>query len=270
MGVLNVTPDSFSDGGVNLAVDQAFENAQAMIAAGAAIVDVGGESTRPGSEPVDTEDEIARVVPIISRLATTKVAVSIDTSKPEVAEDALEAGATMLNDIFGFRKHESMAAIAAKFGVPAVVMHIQGEPKTMQAAPTYDDVVKEVIDSLWESVRIGTAAGLRPQDIIVDPGIGFGKTFEHNRRLLQSLPELVQEFGRHGHGMLLGASRKSFLGQLLGGNRPPLERDIATTAVTSFAARAGVSIIRVHNVQANADVLAVDRWLAGASEKVGA
>jgi dihydropteroate synthase len=243
MGVLNVTPDSFSDGGRYPSVEAAVQHGLEMSDHGAGIIDVGGESTRPGADPVPTGDELARVVPVVAGLAERGIPVSIDTVKPEVARAALEAGALVVNDVTGL-SDPRMAQLAAECSAGVVIMHMQGEPRTMQDDPHYDDVVGEVRDFLLARARLAEDAGVSRARIAIDPGIGFGKTFEHNLTLLRGLRVLVDT----GYPVLLGASRKAFLGQILGGSVPAPERDPATGATVALAIEQGVAIVRVHNV----------------------
>ena len=243
MGVLNVTPDSFSDGGLFPDPDSAVARGRQMVASGAGIVDVGGESTRPGAEPVPESEELARVLPVIEDLADEGVTVSVDTSKPAVAAAALEAGARVLNDVTGL-DDPGMQELAARSGAGVVIMHMQGEPRSMQHDPTYEDVVAEVTDFLVTRAEAARAAGVRRDRIAIDPGIGFGKTFDHNLRLLRNLDVLVET----RYPVVLGTSRKRFLGQILGGDVPPPERDAATGATVALAIEQGVAVVRVHNV----------------------
>ncbi|NNC92648.1 MAG: dihydropteroate synthase [Acidimicrobiia bacterium] len=243
MGVLNVTPDSFSDGGRYPSLDAAIAHGVRLRSEGADIVDVGGESTRPGADPVPVGDELARVIPVVGALASEGIAVSIDTAKPEVAEAAVAAGAIVVNDVTGLRNPAMLAAVAAsESGV--VIMHMQGEPRTMQDDPQYGDVVIDVRDFLVERARAAEAAGVAADRIAIDPGIGFGKTFDHNLALLRNLQVLVET----GYPVLLGASRKAFLGQILGGKVPAAERDPATGATVALAIEQRVAVVRVHNV----------------------
>jgi len=243
MGVLNVTPDSFSDGGRYPTLQVAIAHGRDMVEQGADLIDVGGESTRPGAEPVAVDDELSRVVPLVAALAADGIAVSIDTAKPEVARSALEAGAIVVNDVTGLT-HPAIAPLTAEFSAGVVIMHMQGEPRTMQADPHYDDVVAEVTDFLVQRARRAEAAGVRRDRIALDPGIGFGKTFQHNLELLRNLQVIVET----GYPVLLGASRKAFLGRILGGSVPAAERDPATGATVAMAIEQGVAAVRVHNV----------------------
>ena len=243
MGILNVTPDSFSDGGRHHAVDAAIRRALDMAAEGAHIIDVGGESTRPGADPVAVEEELARVIPVIRRLAPRLgVPISIDTRRAVVASAAIEAGAGMVNDVAGGADPEMFGVVRAA-GVPMVVMHMKGEPRSMQANPTYDDVVAEVRSFLEARAEAMTRAGIGADKIVIDPGIGFGKRFQDNLELLAALSELRAT----GYATLIGASRKAFLGTLL--DAPPGERLAGSLAVAAVCYRAGVEIIRVHDVR---------------------
>jgi dihydropteroate synthase len=232
MGVLNVTPDSFSDGGRWLDAGAAVEHGLRMVEEGADVVDVGGESTRPGADPVDTAEELRRVLPVVEALAP-HIRVSIDTRKAEVAEAALEAGATLLNDVSA-----SLGPVARAAGAGWVAMHMQGDPRTMQADPTYDDVVAEVTAFLVERAE---AAGV--EEVWIDPGIGFGKTMEHNLALLAHLDQLVAT----GYPVVVGASRKSFLGRLTGG-APADDRIEASVATAAWSMAQGAAMVRVHDV----------------------
>lgn len=243
MGVVNVTPDSFSDGGRFGSTDRAVEHGRQLYADGADLVDVGGESSRPGADPVAAKEEIRRVVPVISGLAEADVPVSVDTSKSEVAAAALEAGAVAVNDITAF-SHPDMASLVAAAGCGAVLMHMQGTPRNMQDEPTYDDVVAEVRTYLLERAAAVEALGVARESICIDPGIGFGKAQHHNLLLLAHLDELVAT----GYPVLIGTSRKSFLGRIV--EEPdPTERDVATAATVAIAASRGAAIVRVHNVE---------------------
>jgi dihydropteroate synthase len=253
MGILNVTPDSFSDGGRYLSAETAVARGLELAAQGAAIIDVGGESTRPGSEPVAVEEERRRVLPVIEGMvaAGVDVEISIDTSKAAVARAALDAGASFVNDVTALRGDPRMAALVAERGVGCCLVHMQGEPRTMQLAPSYGDVVAEVIDFLAARVEAALAAGIERRRIMVDPGIGFGKTVEHNLELLARLGELSVL----GMPIAIGTSRKSFLGRLTG--RGEEERLAATIATNVIAFLAGASVFRVHDVAPLRDALAV-------------
>ncbi len=252
MGILNVTPDSFSDGGRYSSVLAAIDAGLAMQAQGAAIVDVGGESTRPGAQPVPVDQEIARVLPVVEGLARRQVLVSVDTSSPELMRLAADAGAGMINDVRGFRRPGALAALAAT-RLAACVMHAQGEPQTMQRDPVYGDVVTEVKAFLAERLQACRAAGITADRLIVDPGFGFGKTAVHNLELLRGLPQIVQL----GAPVLVGLSRKSQVGLLTG--RAVGERLAGSLALAMLAIRAGASIVRAHDVQETMDVLKVIR-----------
>jgi dihydropteroate synthase len=247
MGVLNVTPDSFSDGGDRRAPGAAIAAGSAMAAAGADIVDVGGESTRPGSDPTDAGEEARRVLPVVSELARRGIVVSVDTQKPEVASAALEAGAEIINDINGLRS-PGMLEVCASHGAAVVAMHMQGTPKTMQLAPEYDDVVGDVAAYLAGRAEAAESAGIEPGRICLDPGVGFGKTFEQNLTLLAGLDRIVAI----GKPVLVGTSRKGFLGEILrraGRETAPRERDVATAATVAGVIAAGAAIVRVHDVE---------------------
>lgn len=242
MGILNLTPDSFSDGGRFATPKQAVEIALRMVDEGADIIDVGGESTRPGSEPVPLEEEIRRVLPVIEMLSDkTLVPISIDTYKAEVADKALAAGACIVNDISGLSFDLLMPSVIARHGATAVIMHMQGTPKTMQQAPVYDDVVREVIRFLNGQCDKARSAGIR--QLMVDPGLGFGKTLQHNIALMQNL----SDFHELGYPVLVGPSRKSFLGSIL--DLPVDERLEGTAAAVALCIRNGASVVRVHDVK---------------------
>jgi dihydropteroate synthase len=245
MGVVNVTPDSFSDGGNFLAPDAAIAHGRALARAGAAVLDVGGESTRPGAEPVDADEEARRVLPVVRALAGDDAAyVSIDTTKAAVARAALEAGATIVNDVSGGTADASMLSVVAEYEAGFVAMHMQGTPRTMQQDPSYTEVVLEVGEYLRGRVGAAIAAGVHAAAILVDPGIGFGKTLAHNLALLRALPRVAAIAGAP---VVVGASRKSFLGTLLGGVSVD-ERDEATLAVSVWSFHEGAAMVRVHDV----------------------
>jgi dihydropteroate synthase len=256
MGVVNVTPDSFSDGGRHYLSAAAVAHGLALSAAGADIVDVGGESTRPGAARIDAAEEIRRAVPVVRELAAAGVAVSIDTMRAETARAAVDAGASMVNDVSGGAADADLPRLVADAGVPYVVMHWRGHSAEMQAKARYDDVVTEVRDELSARLDAVVAAGVRPDRIVLDPGIGFAKTAAHNWALLAHLDELKAL----GLPLLVGASRKSFLGALLaagGSPRDTDDREAATIAVTAIVAAAGVWGVRVHEVAGNADAVRV-------------
>ncbi len=251
MGIVNVTPDSFSDGGRFLDPDRAIEEALRHVEEGAAIVDIGGESTRPGSDGVSLEVELGRVMPVIEELrARTSVVISIDTAKAEVARRALAAGATMVNDVTALRGDAEMAGVLASSDADLCLMHMQGVPRTMQDDPRYDDVVEEVATWLAERVEVAVAAGVDPGRVCVDPGIGFGKTVAHNLSLLAHLPRLVERTGRP---VLVGVSRKRFLASLLGD--PARDRTVAGVTAGLAALDGGAWGLRVHDVRPHADAL---------------
>jgi len=242
MGALNVTPDSFSDGGLYSDAGSAVARGLEMLGEGADLVDVGGESTRPGAEPVGAEEEMRRVIPVVRSLAAAGAVVSIDTAKAEVAAAALAAGAAVVNDITALGD-PGMAGTVAAAGAGLVLLHMQGTPRTMQEDPRYDDVVAEVARFLAGRASTAEAAGVDPACVCVDPGIGFGKGLEHNLALLRGIPDLAVL----GHPVLVGASRKRFLAGILG-PIPPGERDAATSAAHVLAIAGGAAVIRVHNV----------------------
>ncbi len=245
MGILNVTPDSFSDGGHYLAAARAVARAQAMVAEGATLIDIGGESSRPGAVPVPTVEELARVVPVIRALAdAVDVPLSVDTYKARVARDALEAGAHLVNDITALNGDSEMANVVAEMGAGVVLMHIQGTPRTMQQAPHYDDVIGDIRLWLQERVQFAEANGIAPERIIIDPGIGFGKTTAHNLEILKRL-EAFRELNKP---VLIGTSRKSFIGNVLA--LPVEERVEGTVATVCWAIAHGADIVRVHDVKA--------------------
>jgi dihydropteroate synthase len=250
MGVLNCTPDSFYPGSRRPEPEVALQEARGMIACGADIVDVGGESTRPGSDPVDAEEEARRVLPVIQAIRReSEVLISIDTRKREVAERALEAGADMVNDVSGLRDNPELAALVARAGVPVVLMHMRGEPKTMQASPHYEDPVGEILRELRERIRFALQAGVPAEHIIIDPGIGFGKRCEDNLAILRHL----RSFGSLGRPVLIGLSRKSFLGTVTGGGVE--QRLAATIAANTLAIVNGADILRVHDVKEAVDTV---------------
>ena len=251
MGILNVTPDSFSDGGTHAGVAAALEHARQMVGEGAEIIDIGGESTRPGAAEVTMAEEIARTAPVIAALrGEWDGLISIDTMKASVAAAALEAGADIVNDVSGLTGDPEMLPVCVKTGCGVVVMHMQGDPRTMQVAPHYEDVVGDVRAFFEERLAELTAAGLDPETICFDPGIGFGKTVEHNLALLRALPEL----GVGGRPVLLGVSRKSFIGRVLGSS-DLADRSWPTVAITAWAREAEVMIHRVHEVLPNVQAL---------------
>jgi len=261
MGILNCTPDSFSDGGVFFARDAALARARAMVAEGADLIDVGGESTRPGALPVSAAEEIERVVPVVERLVReVDVPVSIDTSKPEVMRAACAAGASFINDVRALQAEGALAA-AASLNVPVCLMHMQGEPRTMQQQPRYTDVVAEVRAFLRARAEAAIAAGVARAAVVIDPGFGFGKTAEHNVALLRGLRELAAS----GCPVLAGLSRKSMIGQLLG---LPVERRLhASVALALMAVQNGASIVRVHDVGPTVEALRMYHAVNEAGER---
>ncbi len=257
MGVLNVTPDSFSDGGKFLDPQSAIEHALEMERAGADLLDIGGESTRPGSTGTAAETELARILPVLEGLrGALKIPIAVDTRKSQVAEAAISAGAQIINDISGLRFDPRIAEVAHRRGVPLILMHLRGEPATMQRVPFARDVMKDVVQGLRASIRKARSAGVRKSQIIIDPGIGFGKSFEQNYELLRKLPELA----KLGYPLLVGASRKGFLGATLARNgkaAPPEERLWATAATVTVSILGGAHIVRVHDVAEMAQVARV-------------
>ena len=251
-GIVNVTPDSFSDGGAYLDRDRAVRHGLTLLAEGADVLDVGGESTRPGAVRVDAEEEKRRVVPVIRDLAAAGAVVSVDTTRASVAEAALDAGARIVNDVSGGAADPDLPRLVADRGVPYVVMHSRGPSDVMQAMASYPDVVADVVRELGERLDAVVAAGVEATQVVLDPGIGFAKTAEHNWRLLANL-EALRVLGRP---LLVGVSRKSFLGALLD-DREPTDRDSATAALTTLLAAEGAWAVRVHDVRPNADAVRV-------------
>ncbi|WP_375255496.1 dihydropteroate synthase [Yoonia sp.] len=261
MGILNVTPDSFSDGGTFNASDTALQRARDMHAQGATIIDVGGESTRPGAAEVPVTEEIARTAPVIAAIrAQSDVPISIDTRKSMVAAAALEAGANLVNDVAALTHDPALASVTAQAGVPVCVMHAQGTPQTMQNDPTYEDVLLDVYDFLAERVAAAVEAGIPRERIVVDPGIGFGKTVAHNLILLRG----IALFHSLGCPVLLGASRKRFIG-VIGGGDGALNRVSGSVAVALFAARRGVQFLRVHDIVETKQALDLEWAIGGAA-----
>ncbi|MFN2320477.1 MAG: dihydropteroate synthase [Dermatophilaceae bacterium] len=256
MGVLNVTPDSFSDGGLWLDPHDAVAHASDLVAEGADIIDVGGESTRPGAGRIPPTDELERTLPVVTALVEAGITVSIDTMRAEVASHAAEAGAAYINDVSGGLADPEMASVAAGSGCEVILMHWRGHSHDMQQRAVYDDVTVEVLDELAQRVDAFTAAGVHPDRIILDPGLGFAKAFEHNWRLLVTLPALMGL----GHRVMVGTSRKGFLGAVgrpEGSPRPPTERDVATAVTSAYLSDAGVWAVRVHDVRSTVDALDV-------------
>jgi dihydropteroate synthase len=254
MGVVNVTPDSFSDGGVNFDPEEAAASARRMLAEGAAIVDVGGESTRPGAEAVSADEELRRVVPVLETLEG-EVPVSIDTSKAGVARRALELGAELVNDVTALRGDPELAGVVAESGAYLCLMHMQGDPRTMQLDPSYDDVVSEVAAFLEERLGAAVAAGIAEDRVCLDPGIGFGKTVEHNFELIRRLGELTAL----GRPVVVGVSRKSSLGKLLGDPNSKTGSVAASVGAAVAAYERGATILRVHDVREHVEALTAAR-----------
>jgi dihydropteroate synthase len=251
MGVLNITPDSFSDGGQNNSVDKSISNALEMIEAGASIIDVGGESTRPGAVKVSLEEELQRVVPVIERLnSVSDVIISIDTSKPRVMQEAVSAGAALINDVFALRQ-EGAVEMAATLNVPVCLMHMQKTPQAMQENPKYSDILNEIDAFFSERIKVCERAGISKSTLILDPGFGFGKSLQHNLALLANL----SIFKHFGCPILAGLSRKSMFGLLL--NKKVDERLIASISAAVVAAMNGATILRVHDVVETKDALSV-------------
>ena len=259
MGVINVTPDSFSDGGRFDSTEKALAEAQRMIEAGVDILDIGGESTRPDSQPMGEDEELQRTIPLIRAVReNSSIPISIDTNKSAVMQAAVEAGANIINSVWALRLEDSLQ-VAAQLGVPVCLMHMQGTPETMQRNPSYGDVVAEVMAFLRQRIDAALAAGIARDNIIVDPGFGFGKTLEHNLLLLQALPK----FRELGVPLLVGMSRKGMIGAIL--NKPADQRLHGSVAAAVMAAMLGADIVRVHDVAETADALAMVRALAGGS-----
>ncbi len=244
MGVINVTPDSFSDGGLYFDKDNAVERGLELVKQGADILDVGGESTRPGSNPITPDEEMSRIIPVISEIRKkTHVLISVDTTKSEVAEAALEAGADIINDISAFRFDDRMPLIATETGVPVILMHMKGVPQNMQSNPYYEDLFQEIRCFLEERMATAEAYGIKRENIIIDPGIGFGKSLEHNLAIINNL-NFLEGLDRP---ILVGLSRKSFIGKIL--NLPPQERVEGTIASAVLSVLNGAHILRIHDVQ---------------------
>lgn len=259
MGVINVTPDSFSDGGAFGDAETAVAHGLRLVDEGAEILDIGGESTRPGSQAVPLDEELRRVIPVIEKLAErTSTALSIDTSKAEVARAAMQAGAEIINDVTALRGDEATTAVASETGAGVILMHMRGTPRTMQKDPHYADVVQEVADFLRERLAAARAAGIAADRLAIDPGIGFGKTVEHNLQLIAALGE----FTRLGCPVVLGVSRKSFLAAAAG-CAEIADRDAPTVALTSLGRELGARIFRVHTVRANAEALRMTEAILG-------
>ncbi|MFO8024100.1 dihydropteroate synthase [Thiohalophilus sp.] len=254
MGILNMTPDSFSDGGRFNQAQVAVERVRQMIQEGADIIDIGGESTRPGAPAISEEEELARVIPVIEAIRhDSAIPISVDTSKPAVMHAAVAAGASLINDVRALQEPGALD-MAAQLGVPICLMHMQGQPRTMQANPHYDDVVEEVLAFLQQRIELCQAAGIAPARLIIDPGFGFGKTVQHNLALFRYLPRFVKT----GYPVLVGVSRKSMIGKLLG-ERPVDERLAGSLALATLAGWLGAAIVRVHDVRESVDALTLCR-----------
>lgn len=257
MGVLNLTPDSFSGDGICDDVDSAVKNALIMTAEGADIIDVGGESTRPGSKPVSLKEELGRVIPVVKKIAKSAgVPISVDTTKSEVARQALDNGASIINDISGLESDAKMISVAKEFRAKVVLMHIKGTPLTMQKNPAYGNLLKEILEKLRELIKKAEAGGVKKENIIIDPGIGFGKTFEHNLEILKGL----SEFKALDKPILVGPSRKAFIGKIL--DAEPKNRIFGTAAAVSVAINNGADMVRVHDVREMKQVAAVTDAIA--------
>jgi dihydropteroate synthase len=264
MGVLNVTPDSFSDGGRYLDPDAAVAHAVAMAEQGADLIDIGAESTRPGSDPVDEKEEIRRLIPVVGAVCRkVSVPVSVDTTKAAVARKALDAGAAIVNDISALRFDPLMKAVVAETGAGLVLLHMQGTPKTMQQAPSYRDVIEEIRQFFVERIRAALEAGIGAEQILLDPGIGFGKNLAHNLSVLAHLDALVAL----GYPILVGVSRKAFIGQVL--DRPGDERVMGTAAAVAVAILRGARVVRVHDVKRMRDVVKIVNAIMSHEEKAG-
>jgi dihydropteroate synthase len=260
MGIINVTPDSFSDGGSFYSEKAATEQAHQLIDAGADIIDVGGESTRPNAEPVSTVEELSRTIPVIQAIRTfSDVAISIDTSKAEVARQALGAGASIINDVWAFRKDPGLIDVALNSSCEIIIMHMQGSPGTMQDAPFYNDVVTDILDFFRERLATLESAGINLQRIVIDPGIGFGKTLAHNLSVLKHFEKLSVL----GQPVMLGHSRKRFLGDVTGLDAP--QRDTVTAVVSALCLAKNVSIFRVHDVASTKNALEIARAVNAAT-----
>ena len=269
MGVLNVTPDSFSDGGKFIGLSAAIKQALAMEAAGADLIDIGAESTRPGSRGISAEEELQRLLPVLEKLrGKLKIPISIDTRKSAVADAALQAGAQIINDVSGLRHDAAIARVAAKHNVPLILMHMRGTPETMQTNPFARDVLKDVTQGLRKSVAIARRAGVNESQIVLDPGIGFGKSLAQNYQLLRNLPALA----KLSYPLLVGTSRKGFLGKTLsskGRPAPADERIWGTAATVAASILGGAHIVRVHDVAEMAQVARVSDQVVGGGQKFG-
>lgn len=264
MGILNATPDSFSDGGQYLTPEAAIARAETMAEEGADLIDVGGESTRPGAPPVPLEEELRRVLPIVDILAQRlpQTPLSVDTTKAEVARQCLDAGASLINDVSALQFDTKMAGVVRERQIPVILMHMQGDPRTMQKNPVYKDVIRDIQAFFKERVAWAVKNGLKPEQILLDPGIGFGKTVEHNLEILRNL----KSFQDLGHPLVLGTSRKSFIGKLLGSKDkplPPEDRLEGTLATHLWAAIQGVHVLRVHDVKETRRAIEIWRAMEG-------
>ena len=259
-GILNVTPDSFSDGGEFFGAGPAVSHAEGLLDEGAHVIDIGGESTRPGSYPVSPDEEARRVVPVVRGILKARpgTRISVDTYRASTAEAALDAGAAIINDVTALEGDPRVASVVAERGCPVVLMHMLGEPKTMQENPHYEDVVREVRDYLASRAEAAISAGVDPENVILDPGIGFGKTLEHNLKLLDRLDEIVEL----GFPVLIGTSRKGFLGKITGSDDPKA-RVFGTVATGVVSYERGATLFRVHDVRANRDALEVATAVRG-------
>lgn len=265
MGVLNVTPDSFSDGGLYFNKDNAIKHAFKLIEDGADIIDIGGESSRPGSLPVSLEEEIRRTIPVIKEISKRiNIPISIDTYKAEVARQALDAGASIINDISGLKFDPEMATVISKNDVPVIVMHIKGTPTNMQINPSYEALIPEIIDYFRGSIQICKQNGIPMQKIIIDPGIGFGKTLEHNLEIIANL----KEFSKLGFPIAIGVSRKAFIGKILG-DIPPHQRLEGTASAVAISVFNGANIVRVHDVAEMSKVVKIADAIRKNSYKKG-
>ena len=260
MGIVNVTPDSFSDGGQHPDASSAIAHAKQLVAEGADIIDIGGESTRPGAAPVSIQEELARILPVIVALRDSGAAISVDTCKPEVMQTALDAGADIINDVTGMRAAEAQRIVAAHSSCGVCLMHMQGEPRTMQQAPHYQNVVHEVKAALVSQAQLLERLGVKRARISLDPGLGFGKTLEHNYQLLRGLDQLVQS----GYPVVLGASRKSMIGTVTG--KPVDQRLSGSIAAALAGVVGGAAVLRVHDVEATRDALKVWQAVQSAQE----
>lgn len=253
MGILNITPDSFSDGGVHFDRSSAVDCGIRMVDDGADIIDIGGESTRPGSEPVSLDEELHRTLPVIESLASkVKVPISIDTYKADVAQRALDAGASIVNDISGLRFDPEMPAVVSHYGVPVVIMHMKGSPKDMQQDPSYTALIPDILEFMRSRIAFAVKAGIPEDRIIIDPGVGFGKTFDHNLEILHNLDKFISL----GRPILVGPSRKAFIGKILD-NAPATQRIEGTAAAVAISIIQGANLVRVHDIKEMAKVAKV-------------